>query len=720
MPLDGGKPGKVMPEEDILAVIGREMASAIGQDGDQFSADREAALRYYEGELPKPPEQDGRSKAVSRNVLEAVEWVLPALLRIFVASDKLAVIEPTRPGEVEEESAHQATDYLTQIFYKDNDGFSLLHDWFKDGLLQRLGWVKRWWDTRIVQETEQFSGITREEYDAILNPEDGAEVEVLEETEHTETVSGPDGAPASMTLYDCDVQFTRKEGIVRLENVPPEEVWFSPKCRRGYMPFVCHRRMRTFSDLLQEGYDEEAIRESLGPDESVRSSEALYRQQPEQSDPLSDDRPDEAMREVAVEESYLLLDYNQDGIAELCKVTTVFGASRVLLTKDGKPDCEPVDESPLVWLCPVPMPHKLVGKSLTDLVQDLQVIKTAIMRGMLDSLYLANNPRYEVVESQMGENGWDDFLDSRPGGGVRVRVQGTVTPLNTEFVGAAAFPMLEYIDQTQEIRSGVARQNQGLDPDDLNKTMGGLHMLQNAAAQRVELIARICAVRLKELVSGILGLVRRHQQRERIIKVTGKWVPMDPRLWRSQFDVSIDVGLGTGNRDQIVMMLMQVITQLMAPIVAQQKGMNGPLVYAQNVYDALEKLTENAGFKESFFANPSEPPPPGAQPQQPQPDPEMAKAQAQMQIAAQKAQTDAALNDRKAQQQMTIDQEKARQEMVLAEQQMQHRMQLEQRDADNRFVLEQQKLQNEMELARMRTAAEIQRAREQPESEARA
>lgn len=711
MPLDGGKPGKVMPEEDILAVIGREMASAIGQDGDQFSADREAALRYYEGELPKPPEQDGRSKAVSRNVLEAVEWVLPVLLRLFVASDKIAIIEPTKPGQIEEDAATQATDYLTQIFYKDNDGFMLLHDWFKDGLLQRLGWVKRWWQEEIVQETDSYTGITREEYDALLTPADGAEVKVLKEEETT--------LGTGETRHDCTLQTTREESRICLENVPPEEVWFSPKCRRGYMPFVCHRRMRTFSDLLQEGYDEEAIRESLGPDESVRSSEALLRQLPEQSDPLQNDRPDEAMQEVAVEESYLLLDYNQDGIAELCKVTTVFDASRVLLTKDGKPDCGPVDEIPLEWLGPVPMPHKLVGKSLADLVQDLQEIKTAIIRGMLDSLYLAVNGRTVVADDAANENTYDDVLNSRPGGIIRARRADGIVPLIQPFVGADAFPMVEYLDQTQEARTGVARHNQGLNPDDLNKTATGISLLQQAAAQRVELIGRIFGGRVKALVEGILGLVRRHQQQARVIQVTGKWVPMDPRQWRSKLDVSVDVGLGTGNRDQIIQHLMTIL-QIQNGMVQLQKGINGPLVYAQNVYDVAEKLTENAGFKESFFANPSEPPPPGAQPQQPQPDPEMAKAQAQMQIAAQKAQTDAALNDRKAQQQMTIDQEKARQEMVLAEQQMQHRMQLEQRDADNRFVLEQQKLQNEMELARMRTAAEIQRAREQPESEARA
>jgi hypothetical protein len=711
------KKRKVMDEEDVLAIIDHELGQAVGQEGDELSKARGEALDYYEGK-GFGNEISGRSTVVMRNVMEAVEWVLPAILRIFVASDKIAVIEPTRPGSAEAEAAAAATRYITQIFYKDNDGFSILHDWFKDALLQRLAWVKRWWETRMVQETDTWGPLSPQEYQAKLAELDGQpdlEYEVVEVKDYTDPMRGP--------VHDCTIMVTREESRVTIENVPPEEVLYSPKCRRGYMPFVCHVRPRTVSDLIAEGYDEDAIEEAVGRG-GGHSDEAVRRQGPESGALEVDDAVDEAMREVWVEESYLLMDYNQDGIAELCKVTTVNKATRVLLRRDGEVDIAAVDESPLVPIVPIPMPHKLAGHSLADMVMDLQRIKSTILRQMLDNIYLTNNPRTIVADNAVNENTYDDIIKSRPGHVVRVRDVAGVVPLVTPFVAGAAFPIVEYLDITQEIRTGVSRHSQGLDPNVLNKsaasTASGINMLQQAAAARVELIARIFGRSVEELVRGILGLVRRHQQQARVVMVTGKPLTMDPRQWRSALDVNVDVGLGTGNRDQILAHLMQII-QLQAGIVQQQGGSAGPLVYSQNVYDALEKLTENAGFKESFFADPSQPPPQAQPPGPPKPDPEMARAQAQMQIdqqkaqaqaqiAAQKAQADAAIAQQKAAAELQQDRERAALELQLKEREMEARRRLEQQDADNRYALEQQKLANEMQIAQLRMQMEAAQA----------
>jgi hypothetical protein len=291
------------------------------------------------------------------------------------------------------------------------------------------------------------------------------------------------------------------------------------------------------------------------------------------------------------------MDYNQDGIAELVKVVTANDASRVLLRRDGEPDIEPVDEIPLEWITPVPMPHKLAGHSIADLVMDLQQIKSTLMRQILDNIYLTNVPRTIVSDGAANENTYADIMRARPGQLIRARDAAGIVTHTTPFVASAAFPIMEYIDQTHEVRTGISRHNQGLNPDDLNKTATGVNLIQQAAAQRVELIARIFARGVQALVRGILQIVRRHQQQARIIMATGKPLTMDPRLWKSELAVNVSVGLGTGNRDQILAHLMTIL-QLQQGIVQVQQGVSGPLVYGQNVYDALEKLTEN-GF-ESF------------------------------------------------------------------------------------------------------------------------
>jgi hypothetical protein len=701
---------KRMDEDDVLAVVAQELGNAVGQDGDDLSKARTEALNAYEGRPWAGGEpQAGRSGVVMRSVLEAIEWVLPAVLRMFVSSDKIATIESTRPGPTEEEAAEQATQYVSAIFFKDNDGFSLLHDWLKDGLLQRLGWTKRYWDTRMVQDTQSFSGLTPIEYEAKMQElEQQGEVEVLEEEDRYDPILGP--------VKDCTIQLTIEESRVRLENVPPEEVLYSPRCRRGYMPFVCHRRARTVSDLIADGYDEDDIEEALGPSEASFGDEARRRQMPEVPSLAPEYPSDDSMREVWVEESYLLLDWNQDGIAELCKVVTAHHASRVLLRRDGEPDIEPVDEIPLVSWTPVPMPHKLAGHSIADLVQDLQQIKSTLMRQILDNIYLTNVPRTVVSDVAANENTYDDIMRARPGQLIRARDATGIVTYTTPFVAGQAFPVVEYIDQTHEVRTGISRHNQGLNPDDLNKTATGVALIQEAASQRCEMIGRIFGRAVQELVSGILQLVRRHQQQARIIMVTGRPLTMDPRLWKSELDVSVSVGLGTGNKDKVLAHLMTIL-QLQQGIVQIQQGVGGPLVTAQNIYDTLEKLTENAGFRESFFTDPSKPPPqPPGPPQPPPPDPammqaqakmqaEQARAQSQIQINQQKAAAEAQIEAAKAQQQAQLDERQANMEMRLKQMEMNQRMMLEQLDARNAAQLEQQKMEHDMLIERQREAS---------------
>src|SRR4051812_30295620 len=443
-----------------------------------------------------------------RTVMENVEWVIPALLRIFTASDKICIIEPLR--EQDEQAAKQATEYVNYIFNNENPGFMILHDWFKDALLLRVGWVKRWWDDSKKTEIRTYTGLLQEQYDALLADPD---IEVVEQTSRpldASEVNMDRPVPGAVTVHDCKLRVTLENGRIRIETVPPEEVLFSRRSRRGDMPFVCHRTERTVSELLEMGYDEDTLREAPIGDGGM-SAERTERYRGE-DDPggAGDDRSDFPMRMLWVEESYIRYDRDGDNIAELLKVVSV-AEGGLILTKGGKEDVEDIDEIPLVAICPVPSPHKLVGNSLADLVMDLQHYKSVLIRQMLNNIYLANMPEIIVGADAVTDETYDDLMNRRPGGIIRARNAGAIVPHTVPFVAGHSFPLIEYFDQTAEIRTGVSRHNQGLNPDDLNKTATGVSLIQQAAAQRVELIARIFAEGVRELVRGVLGLIQRHQ-----------------------------------------------------------------------------------------------------------------------------------------------------------------------------------------------------------------
>lgn len=716
-------------ETEVKAVVQRELDDAMGQDGGTLARERLHALRFYEGH-PFGNEVEGRSQVVMRSVLEAVEWVLPALIRIFTASDKICVVEPGQlppppqqqmmmgaaPPPDPEVLARQATDYVNHIFQRDNPGFMILHDWFKDALLEKLGWVKYWWDTQQTVETQTYTGLTRAQLDALVGQDE--DVEIIKERRYRQEVDEflmdrPNPAPVPVELIDVTLRIRRDNGRVRIENVPPEEVLFSRRAKRGDVPFLAHRRRWTYSDLIEQGYDEECL--DLVPMDDSMEWNAERVERFREADGYPPDERKDAARQIWVEENYVRLS-RDNKTTELYKVMSA-GKGAVILTRDGEACIDCVDEMPFVSICPIPLPHRLVGLSLADLTMDLQEIKSSIIRQMIDNAYLTNWPRIEVADDVVSENTIDDLLTLRPGGMVRTRRSGGINPMMIPYTADKSFPLVEYLDQVQEVRTGVARHNQGINPDDLNKTATGVSLLQQAAAQRVELFARIFAHGVEQLMRGIMGLVRRHQQQERIIRVTGGWLRIDPRLWRDEMPVTVSVGLGTGNRDQVLAHLMTVI-QLQGTIVQQQQGVNGPLVYAQNVYDALQQLQENAGFKASFFTDPSKPPPMPqgmSQQQPPQPNPAVIVAQAQVQATQMKAQAGLAAAQAKAQSDAQIQQQKAQLDAQLAQQAQQHQLMLEAQKAQHQMDLEQQQAQHDLVIARAKVEAEAQLAQREVE-----
>jgi hypothetical protein len=333
---------------------------------------------------------------------------------------------------------------------------------------------------------------------------------------------------------------------------------------------------------------------------------------------------------------------------------------------------------------------------------------------MLDNIYLTNNPRHLVAESAATDETYDDLLTSKPGGIVRARTVDGVVPLITPFVAEKAQGLVEYMDQTAEVRTGISRHNQGLDPDDLNKTATGVNLIQQAAAQRVELIARIFAFSVQKAVRGVLGLIKKHAQQERIIRVSGAPLQTDPAQWKNDMTVTVNVGLGTGNRDQIMSHLMALLNVQQEIVTGQGGSLQGPLVFAKNIYDTVAKLSENAGFKSNFAVqDPTVPPPPSVTgpPQPPKPDPQAAAAQqmaqVEMQLQQQKAQSDAQLNQQKAQHQQQLSGQKAQQDMQIATQQAQHQQQLDSAKLQQQFTLAQQKAQNDLEIERLRAQNDL-------------
>lgn len=653
-----------MQEFDLQAIIENEIDNAIGYINTETVEERRDALMAYNRE-PYGNEVEGRSTIVTGEVAEAVDGALPQLLRVFTQSDDVVRFEPKAPGD--EEKAKQATEYCNWVLMNDNPGFEVFQTWFKDALLQKAGVIKVWWNDETSVDKEKYENLSEEELTLLLA--DG-QMEVVKQrqtqigevpvppTPEQMMMAQQTGVPPEMTMqpvfsYNVTVKKINKKGSVKVENVPPEEFLISKKARRiADAPFVAHRRLTTRSELISMGFKADEIDELPAYDDLTFTPERVARfPNGEQPD---DPSLDTSMDEIETFECYIRTDYDEDGIAELRRV---FYAGGTILEN------EEADFIPFCSICPIPMPHKFFGHSLADRVVDIQKIKTTITRQMLDNLYLSNNARMAVVDGQVN---LDDMLTVTPGGIVRVKNNAAITPLQVPLVAGQAFPMLAYMDEIQQKRTGVTQASQGLDPNILqNTTATAVAMVQNAGAAKVELIARIFAeTGVKDLFKSILHLVCKYQDKERIVRMRGKFVAIDPREWSNEYDLTVNVGLGTGNREQ-QMAMVAAILQKQEQIMSQM-GIANPLVSPSQYRNTLGRFIESAGFKDTseFFREITpEMEQQLLQPQQPQPDPAtaalMQQAQAQMQVTQAKAQADIQVQQAKAQADIQLQREKA-------------------------------------------------------------
>ena len=588
-------------EEELLTRIQGEITESLGYMGDTISHQREQAMQYYYG-LPFGNEVEGRSQYVDSTVQDTIEWIKPSLMRVFASGDEMVKFTPHGPEDVQ--MAEQATDYVNYVFTKDNPGWEILYSWFTDALLSKNGIVKIWWDEYEDFNREEYQRLSEVEFETLIL---STNVEVLQHTQYPDpqAVEVVPGAAVAM-LHDVVIKRKSYTGKVRIENVPPSEFLIARESKTIQdSRFVCHRVLKTLSELREMYPDKDLDVEDLrgaSSDMMDFSSERLERFQFDKSAQYWEGWGDatygeDGLRTYWLHESYLKTDYDGDGITELRKVCTV--GSTVLANEE-------IDSIPFVSLTPVKIPHKFFGLSIADLVMDLQLIKSTLMRNLMDNAYNQNFGRYAVLE---GQANLDDLLTQRPGGVVRVKSPNAVMPLATPPLQPESFQMLEYLDGIRESRAGVSRMSQGMNENALTShtTATAVNAVMSAAQSRVELVARNFAeTGVKELMYKIYELLLKNQDKERVVMLRNNWVPVRPDSWNDKYDCTVSVALGNGNKDQQLAHL-SAIMQFAGQ--AMQGGL--PIATAQNMYNIGAAMVKNMGFQnvQDFLTDPSQTPP---------------------------------------------------------------------------------------------------------------
>ncbi len=587
-----------MNEKQLVSIIKSHRGNSLGSNDGELSQARAESLDRYHGR-PFGNEEEGRSAIVSRDLSETVDWAMPAVMRVFTQSGNLGEFDPVGPED--EGLAQQESDAVNLVLMKENEGFILLHDAVKDALLLKNCYAKHFLETTEKISEERYDGLTMQELSKLeydLQCENAEMVVKGQEmrVEHIETPMGPQ----KIEVFDVHLQIKRKEKRIRVMAVPCEEVKVSRNCRGSLAdsPFVEHATKKTRSALKEMGMDAAFVDAIPGSGEyKSNSTEALARDSvTDESDRTDAAFMDRTMDELDYCEAYLKVDWDDDGIAELRKVVTV--ADKI---PPGEEWNEQIDSMPITGGVIKRVPHRHVGESLHDELADLIEIKSTLSRQLLDNVYATNNNQWLVNERV----NIPDFMTSLPGGIKRVKgmepVSGSAEAVMAQPIVGQLLPAIDYFDGVKQHRTGVSESTTGLDPDILKQSTKGAFMENlNRASQKIEMITRMFAETfVKPLLLEVHALMVKHQDKPKMMKLRGKFVEINPQEWRNRTDLTLKVGLGTGNEEEKRDKLMLVAQ-------GQQQLAQVGLVNPQKAYNLFTDLVKTMGFDmpEKYAINP--------------------------------------------------------------------------------------------------------------------
>jgi hypothetical protein len=687
--------GAMMDDSELASLLAAHESRAVGYYNSEIADQQAKAINYYYGIMDDLPALEGCSSVVDHTVAVMVDNALASVLKPFVSADEVVCFEPRGPEDVE--MAEQATEYVNYVINCDNPGFLILHNWFKDALLTKLGVVKVWWEdkTRITTQEARVDATG-----------------LLQAREQPGYMGEQDNGDGSFTVA---IQAEEPDGRECVVNIPPEEFLIDPFTRSiEEASYAAHRPSNVVrSDLIEWGFDRDIVDGlpafAQGQNEESRT-QARYRDEEWFSGTREAIGNDKSRDIIAVMDEYIRVDYDGDGVSEL---------RRVIRVDDTILFNEPVDDIPFAILCPVPMPHKVYGRSIADQAMEGQKVLTAITRQTLDNLYKTNNPRPIVPDTAVNDRTWDDFLDSSPGAAISVKQAGQIEPFVIPFTANYSIEMMEVISQNVEERTGIQRKGNGFNAEALRKnsvdTATEAAIDENSRNERAEMIARIFAeTGVKRLFRLILKDLIKHQPKARIIRLRNKFVEMDPSGWNPEMDVTISVGLGVGNKAE----QMQQAASVLEMMERLAQTPYAYLVTPEHVHNAAKRFYTASGIKnpDDFIGDPQQ-----MQPPEPQPDPEMAKVQAdmqakqaEMQLRTQEAQVKSELARAEAEAKLQLEREKAALEAQLARDKAMFEAELAREKMQQEIILAREQMQINARIAEQKAAqdAELKKNRE--------
>jgi len=587
------KKNKRVTDEEITSIINDSIRQAVGSfsSGSELQEQRESAINYYTQQAKGNLYPQGVSKVVTSDTMEIVDSYLAVISELMLSNGKIAKFNPSDPSQTI--AAGLASELTNHCIFTKNNGWVQLNTWIKAALLFKNAVIRWKWESYSNTKVEEYENISILELDAILAEGDAEVIEIR-------VGEGVDPETGEEVYEYVSVRKEVDKSKVCLENIPPESFMIN----RGATDiesanFVGIQTEMTLSELREMGFDvADDIGEGVEANNFSFDYESSVRQainEVEQN--FHDDFMGVANREVIVTESWIRVDRDGDGVAELKRFITV--GEEVLLE-------EYADSIPLASINPIEIPYSFYGMSIADATKSATEIKTTITRGMIENVYLSNYGRTLADPNTVDFRALQSPEPHQiiPTNGSPMSSVHTLVPAQ---LAPSTFSLLEYMNTEKEMATGMTRAAQGVNEKlfDSGNSAGKIAMVEQASQKRISYVARRFAeTGFKELCKGVYDLILDNS--DSILRDYSYYnITPESLIPLDSLTVDIDVGANSSANTQENMMMM---AQQVMPMLYQSPESKG-IINPKAPFTIAKQLLESMGIDNwvDFIVDPETP-----------------------------------------------------------------------------------------------------------------
>jgi len=580
---------KQLSEEQIEQIVSKEVDAAEEYSKKRLPRRKESWDRYYGRKLGN--EVKGRSKFITRDTMDTIEWMMPFLIRTFVSGDpKIAMKIKGQPAWVGQALFEKIKEDLTD---NSPSEFLLFYQWFKDALVSDTAFVKAQY-LRDIEKVDVEMTISPDKIQRLFDDPD-VKVKNLEQL--------PGIVPQFKVKAVVDKTI---EDRGTADNMPYWEFLTSPDARdindehpKGQKTTVTLDYLRRIDranrvdkkpffkglDDIAEELHEEAPAYGYNTETSDGEAHTGYDGEPVDNERFSS----RSIKTLEFVEWYTRIDVDGDGFLEDIVSWLVSGEKikdkkliRWELNKEGL--------IPISGIKPIIDCYKLYGISWADLVIEIQNLHTMLLRRILDNFDFQNSGRW-IVDPEANVD-LNSLLNNFPGSAIIGKHDGIKEVTPKGFM-SGTFTILDYVKQLKENRTGVRDVNQGV-PDPINQTLGGQQLIYSTAMQRLELIARIFAeTGITDFYSKMGRLYQKYLKRPFTTETFGDVRTVTPQMIRGKIIMTVNMGVAAN----IGMQEAQKISGITGFLMGLNKEFPG-LLGPDKIHNISRKYITSTGFSD--------------------------------------------------------------------------------------------------------------------------